>query len=145
MQISIRQIQFTDPEFESCFQIRLTVFVEEQNVPLEEERDEYDETALHFLATGNGTPLGTARVILKDAGATAKITRVAVLPSARKLGVGAALMQHIENSVSAKKFLLDAQTHALPFYERLGYAAYGDPFMEANIPHRHMQKPGGPV
>ena len=141
MQISIRRIGFLDSEFEDCFKIRLEVFVKEQNVPLEEERDQYDETALHFLATVDGAALGTARVILKDAG-QAKISRVAVAKSARRLGVGAALIAHIEAEVTAKQFLLDAQTHALPFYRRLGYAAYGDEFIEAGIAHFHMRKPG---
>ncbi len=142
MRISVKQIHFTDPEFESCFQIRRIVFVEEQNVPLDEERDAYDEIARHFLATGDGVAAGTARVTLKDHGATAKISRVAVLRSARGLGIGAALMKHIENTVTARQFLLDAQTHALPFYRQLGYAAHGDEFIEAGIAHRHMQKLG---
>ncbi len=140
MQLSIKQIRWTDPEFESCFQIRRTVFVEEQNVPLEEERDSYDESARHFLAIADGVAAGTARVISKDDGATAKISRVAVLRPARGLGIGAALMRQIENEVSARKFILDAQIQALPFYQLLGYAAYGDEFIEAGIPHRHMQK-----
>jgi ElaA protein len=140
--INIKQIEFTHPEFESCFQIRRTVFVEEQNVPLEEERDAHDEIAKHFLASADGVAVGTARVILKDDGATAKISRVAVSKSARKLGVGAALMRHIENAVSARQFILDAQIQALPFYQKLGYAAFGDEFLEAGIPHRHMRKFG---
>lgn len=140
MQLSIKQIRSTDPEFEHCFEIRRTVFVEEQNVPLEEERDAYDEIARHFLATADGVPVGTARVTLKDDGVTAKISRVAVSKSARGLGIGAGLMRHIENEVSARQFMLDAQIQALPFYQLLGYAAFGDEFMEAGIPHRHMQK-----
>jgi predicted GNAT family N-acyltransferase len=118
----------------------LEVFVHEQSVPLEEERDEHDATALHFLATENGDPLATARVILKNAGATAKITRVAVAKPARGRGIGAALIREIEISVPVSEYLLDAQTHALPFYERLGYQRYGEEFMEAGIPHFHMRK-----
>ncbi len=140
MPAEIRRIQFADPEFAQCIQIRITVFVEEQGVPFEEERDEYDEAALHFLATAEGAATGTARVLLKDEGNTAKIGRVAVSKSARGLGIGAALIRHIEHEVGASQFLLDAQTHALRFYERLGYTAYGEEFMEAGISHRHMRK-----
>ncbi len=140
MVLQIQQVDFTSPEFARCFQIRLEVFVHEQNVPLEEERDEHDTTALHFLATDNGEALGTARVILKNAGATVKITRVAVAKLARGRGIGAALIRHIEDHLFAPEYLLDAQTHALPFYERLGYNAYGDVFMEGGITHMHMRK-----
>ncbi|MGX1638627.1 GNAT family N-acetyltransferase, partial [Streptomyces albidoflavus] len=35
---------------------------------------------------------------------------------------------------------LHAQTHALGFYERLGYQAYGPEFEDAGIPHRAMRR-----
>ncbi len=110
----------------------------EQNVPLDEERDEYDATALHFLAFYEGKPAGTARVILLDD--AAKITRVAVQKFARGKGIGVALMRHIETALPARRLILDAQVHAVAFYENLGYAPYGEVFMEAGIPHRRMEK-----
>ena len=35
---------------------------------------------------------------------------------------------------------LSAQTHALGFYERLGYTAYGPEFDDAGLPHRWMRR-----
>jgi predicted GNAT family N-acyltransferase len=137
--LRIEQLAFGDPGFAICFAIRLEVFVHEQNVPAEEERDEYDETALHFLAFDGQTPLGTARVLLKPGG-VAKITRVAVKKFSRGMGVGAALMRHIEQTVPAAEYWLDGQTQARPFYEGLGYLPEGAEFMEAGIPHFHMRK-----
>lgn len=140
--LRIEQVAFGDPGFAICFAIRLEVFVHEQNVPPEEERDAYDPAALHFLAYDGEIPLGTARVLLKDGG-VAKITRVAVKKSARGRGVGAALMRHIEHAVPAAAFHLDGQTQALAFYEALGYQLQGEEFMEAGIPHFHMRKKRG--
>ena len=40
----------------------------------------------------------------------------------------------------AVKFLLRSQAHYFPFYERLGYTAYGDEYLDCNIPHRFMSK-----
>ena len=137
--LAIVQAGFHDPEFARCFQIRLDVFVREQNVSPAEEQDAYDETALHFLASAEDGPVATARVLPLGDGA-AKITRVAVLQHARGHGIGAALMRHVEKSVGARAYLLDAQIHALPFYEKLGYRVYGKVFMEAGIPHMHMRK-----
>ncbi len=138
MLVAIRQIAFHEADFALCFDIRLTVFVAEQNVPLEEERDEHEMAGLHFLAEIEGKPVGTARALLKDD--FAKITRVAVLREARGQGIGEALMRHIEVFVPARRFALDAQIQALPFYERLGYIAQGEVFMDAGIPHRRMTK-----
>jgi predicted GNAT family N-acyltransferase len=139
--LRIEQIAFGDPDFATCFAIRAEVFVREQNVPAEVESDEQDATALHFLAFQGDTPLGTARVLLKDRGVV-KITRVAVKKTARGLGVGAALMRHIETAVRAREYCLDGQTQALAFYEALGYRRQGEEFMEGGIPHFHMRKIG---
>ncbi len=136
----IRSIGFHDADFKACFDVRVTVFVTEQNVPIAEEQDEFDETAAHFLAELDGKPVGTARLLMKENGTLAKITRVAVLREARGQNIGAALIRHIEATAPVSRFALDAQVHALPFYERLGYKAVGDVFMEAGIPHRHMRK-----
>jgi predicted GNAT family N-acyltransferase len=35
---------------------------------------------------------------------------------------------------------LGAQSHATGFYEKLGFAAFGDEFLDAGIPHRHMRR-----
>ncbi|KAA0011256.1 GNAT family N-acetyltransferase [Billgrantia pellis] len=117
-------------------EIRRVVFIEEQQVPLEEEWDGRDEASRHFLALRNGIPLGTAR-LLPDG----HIGRVAVLDKARRLGIGAALMRAaIESAcrLGHAQVELAAQTHAIAFYENLGFSAYGDTFMDAGIPHRNM-------
>jgi ElaA protein len=131
--------ELSGADFAACFAIRVEVFVNEQNVPLAEERDALDEGARHFLARLDGVPVGTLR-LLESAAGEAKITRVAVVKAARGKGVGEALMRHAEAATDAAALTLDAQTHALAFYEKLGFAAYGAPFMEAGIAHRQMRK-----
>jgi predicted GNAT family N-acyltransferase len=133
----------TPEEREACFAIRREVFVGEQKVPPEYEYDDHDKVALHFLALHEKKPVGTARVVFKDGGSTAKIGRVAVLKKARGLGTGRAIMQAIEADSDVRQaatFFLESQTYAIPFYERLGYAAYGDEYLDCNIPHRFMSK-----
>lgn len=127
-------------DFAACLAIRLKVFVEEQHVPLEEERDAYDDEAMHFLAWLDGEPVGTARVILK--GEIGKIGRVAVLPQARGTGLGAGLIRAALDALRGQpgvdRAVLGAQTHAIGFYEKLGFAAYGPQYLDAGIPHRDM-------
>ncbi len=140
MSLTIIELRASDPKFEACFRIRLEVFVKEQMVPLEAERDHEDGDALHFLAVEQGVALGTARVVLSDSARSAKIGRVAVLAAARGRGIGTSLIQYIESNVPVSELILDAQVHALPFYERLGFAAVGEEFFETGIPHRRMRK-----
>ncbi|MDV6317417.1 GNAT family N-acetyltransferase [Chromohalobacter sp. HP20-39] len=119
-----------------CSAIRKVVFIEEQNVPQAEEWDGRDPQCLHFLLHVDDRPVGTAR-LLPDG----HIGRVAILEEARGQGLGLHLME--ATLVAAREaghhaVHLDAQTHASPFYERLGFIAHGDEFLDANIPHYHM-------
>jgi len=126
----------------ACFAIRHTVFVVGQSVPIEIERDDYDDTALHFLATDNGTPVGTARIVLM--GDTGKIGRVAVLEEKRGTGLGRQLIKACLAELKAHPEIttakLGSQTHALGFYEKLGFVAEGPEFDDAGIPHRMMHR-----
>ena len=133
----------TTRDIEECFRIRAEVFIVEQGVPADLERDEHDSKALHFIALTDGQSVGTARVVLGDSGTSAKIGRVAVYRSNRGLGIGKLLIAAIEGYPDLKRvhtFYLDAQTHALQFYEGLGYEAYGKEIMDAGMPHRRMKK-----
>ena len=133
----------TTLDIEACFRIREEVFIDEQCVPAELERDEHDSEALHFIALADGQPVGTARAVIKDNGKSAKIGRVAVRRPNRGFGIGKLLISAIEETADLAhvgNFLLDAQMHALQFYVRLGYQVYGAEFMDAGIPHRHMKK-----
>lgn len=69
--------------------------------------------------------------------------RLAVRQVARGLGVGAAVVRGLEGAAAQlglRAVDLHAQTHALGFYERLGYQAYGPEFEDAGIGHRAMRR-----
>ena len=79
-------------DLETCRAIRRVVFVQEQNVPEDEEWDGLDGAAIHLLARDDqGAAVGTARILLADG--TGKIGRVAVLKPVRGTGAGAALIR----------------------------------------------------
>ena len=125
----------------NCHALRRTVFIEEQGVSLEDEVDGRDDQALHLLAIADGTPAGTARILLgSDYG---KIGRVCVLAAARGEGIGAQLIRAAVERLRVQPGILEArlgaQTHALGFYERLGFTAFGPDYMDAGIPHRDMR------
>jgi predicted GNAT family N-acyltransferase len=119
--------------------IRRLVFIVEQEVPQEEEWDGKDEDSWHWLATdASDNPIGTAR-LLPDG----QIGRMAVLADKRGSGVGAVLLeQAVEKArhLGMQEVFLNAQSHALGFYERCGFVAEGDEFMEAGIPHFRMTR-----
>lgn len=136
-----------DAERADALAVRERVFVEEQDVPMDRERDGRDDEAVHLVAYDGDSPVGAAR--LRDYGdhdgdRVGKLERVAVLPERRGEGLGTRLTREAERVAREEGFdrlRLDAQTHATGFYERLGYEAVGEVFPDAGIPHRSMVKP----
>ena len=125
--------------------VRLAVFSGEQKIAEELDLDGRDPDCRHVLAvTAEGVPVGTGRI-----GADGHIGRVAVLAPWRRRGIGSRIMrQLIDHGLArgVRTFHLNAQEAALAFYEKLGFVAGGERFMEAGLPHRRMVKKqgGGP-
>ncbi|WP_374337808.1 GNAT family N-acetyltransferase [Methyloversatilis sp.] len=118
--------------------IRREVFVIEQRVPEEMEWDADDATGVHALALIDECPVGCGR-LLPDA----HIGRIAVRAPFRLRGVGRAVMLALLDAARRRSMPhveLHAQTHALRFYERLGFVAEGPVFDEAGLPHRRMSR-----
>lgn len=127
---------------ECCLALRRAVFIDEQGVTEREEIDGLDDECVHFLAVGDEVAVGTARLWVTPNG-EAKAQRVAVLASHRGQGVGALLMAAVERHAAAAghpELILAAQESAIPFYQRIGYSAYGEEFLDAQILHRWMRK-----
>jgi predicted GNAT family N-acyltransferase len=117
--------------------IREAVFVIEQNVPVELEWDGIDQACVHVIAYAQDrSPVGTGR-LLRDG----HIGRLAVLAPWRGQGAGSSLLQKLIAIATARgtgPVALNAQTHALAFYERFGFVAEGEEFDDAGIPHQPM-------
>ncbi len=117
--------------------IREQVFMQEQGVPPELEWDDLDAAALHLIAeTDAGLAIGTARML-----ANGHIGRMAVLPQWRHQGVGSALLQELVRIACEREDcapFLNAQTGAVGFYQRHGFAVAGGEFLDAGILHQRM-------
>lgn len=125
--------------------IRSAVFIDEQKVPIELEWDDEDETATHFLVLLDGEPIGCARILDRtpphSGNRQASIGRMAILKAYRDSGYGTTLLKALIKycrEQDYEKIILSAQCHAIGFYQRLGFTAEGDIFMEAGIEHRAM-------
>jgi len=119
--------------------LRRTVFIQEQQVPESLEWDEFDVVSQHALAfDAHGQAIGTGR-LLPDG----HIGRMAVLHGWRSRGIGGAILGFLVDCARRRGdtvLHLNAQTHAIGFYERHGFIAHGEEFQDAGIPHRHMTR-----
>ncbi|HEY5802538.1 MAG TPA: GNAT family N-acetyltransferase [Lysobacter sp.] len=117
--------------------VRDAVFVQEQGVPVEIERDALDPLCVHVIARDDrGQPIGTGRLTPDH-----RIGRMAVLPDWRGKGVGDALLCALlaqARQLGWLKVSLHAQVAAIVFYARQGFLPYGERFVEAGLDHQSM-------
>ena len=139
MNISINKLSLTQ-DLTDCFNIRREVFIEGQNISVEDEVDGRDSESDHYLLLLDGKPIATTRVRYIEN--KAKIERVAVLQEFQGQGYGKKLMQHIlkdiKQSSKTEIIVLGAQSYIIPFYETLGFSVCSDEYMDAGIPHKDM-------
>ncbi len=153
-----------DAEFADALAVRFEVFVDEQGVSAEAERDELDDDprTVHVVAfDAGGHPVGAGRLLARFTDvahgvgsghgemdpAAAHIGRLAVTRAARGTGLGRLLMSVLESEALARhgvdgsvRVEMSAQIQAIPFYERLGYECYGEPYLDEGIWHRDAIK-----
>lgn len=140
----MRVVVDPDPTaLEAAFALRERVFIAEQGVPADLERDALDAVAHHVVLLDGERAIGTGRVRLV-APDVAKVERVAVDAARRGQGSGRRVMAALEDrarALGAAIVRLAAQESAIAFYSRLGYTARGERFWDAGLPHRWMDKP----
>jgi len=117
--------------------IRQAVFIDEQGIPPADEWDPLDAGSTHVLVRLKRDPVGTGRLE-----ATGKIGRLAVLKTARRLGIGSRVLGRLIEIARRRGLaavFLNAQLTALDFYDVHGFVAEGAEFDEAGIRHRRMR------
>ena len=145
--VEVREVR-TEVEYAAVLDIRHRVFGDEQRIATAV-ADPDDERGIHALALlpapDGPRAVGTGRLILNHGQrGEAQIAWVATLPPYRGRGVGRVVMTFLLATADAARaplVLLSAQTHALPFYLRLGFFPYGDRFTVHGIEHQWMARP----
>lgn len=120
--------------------IRKEVFVKEQG--FKEEFDGDDKRATHIVGFIDGKSVATAR-ILENPDGSFLIGRIAVRKEFRGKGLGADIIAFAEQVIfeaGGRKIFIHSQHRAIPFYEKQGYCAFGEPDMEEDHPHQMMIK-----
>lgn len=121
--------------------IRKAVFVDEQG--FQNEIDELDDQgkAVHIVLFYDDEAIGTCRYYMQNG--VYKIGRIAVLKKYRGKGYGASLVKVAEEKIyeeGGREVVLSAQVRTRGFYEKIGYVAEDEEFMEEMCPHIKMRK-----
>lgn len=139
MELLIRRFdELENRQLYEILKVRSEVFVVEQTC-VYLDIDGIDPGAVHIFYEDEGKIYGYLRVFWKDA-ETAQIGRV--LSKERGRGFGYKVLQegvkYAVEVMKAEKIYLEAQTYAIGFYQKAGFEAVSEEFLEDGIPHVKM-------
>lgn len=131
--------ELTAKEVYEILKSRAEVFVKEQKITYVDE-DDVDYRSWHVFAMEDGRVTAYLRAF-KDGKDTVKIGRVLTLVHGK--GTGTQLMKYavsqLKDKAGCKKIIMDAQSHAISFYQRLGFTITSEEYLEEGIPHVDME------
>ena len=133
----------TVDEFHDILQLRISVFIIEQNCPYPE-LDDKDKIAFHLIGINKENKILAYTRIFKpgDYYEEAAFGRVVVHQNYRDQKVGFQLVEQtiieIHKLFGNTNIKIGAQTYLNNFYQSFGFHQVGDDYIEDGIPHIHM-------
>lgn len=143
MEWSIKKFEeLTNKELHDLFQLRINVFVVEQNCPYPE-IDGKDIESLHLFKKENDRIIAYARVLPPGLSyPQASIGRVVVDKEFRGKQLGYELVKKAievtQESWKNEPIKIQAQAHLHSFYHSFGFESISEEYLEDNIPHIDM-------
>jgi putative N-acetyltransferase (TIGR04045 family) len=130
-------------ERELHLRIRMEVFVREQGLFAETDRDAHDDEplTLHVLGLCGAEVAGTVRLYPLGESGLWKGDRLAVLPRFRRHGVGAPLVDfavRVAGELGGREMVAQIQLANVEFFERLGWRRLGAVADYCGRPHQQM-------
>lgn len=123
-------------ELIAAYNVRFTVFCEEQNIPYYIETAENELNRIHILGMQGKEPIAAGRMYVING--WLKFERIAVRKAWRSRRIGSKLVNYMVNTgkdMGIFKYKLHAQVSNKEFYKRLGFKTKGKIFIEAGIEH----------
>lgn len=133
--------ELTTKELYEILKSRAEIFIMEQRIRYQD-MDNLDYESLHCFFVEDHRVTAYLRAFYADSDiTTVKIGRVLTLKHAK--GIGRDLMQQsikaVKENMNCTKIRMDAQKHAVGFYEKFGFQTVSDEFLEAGIVHVIME------
>ena len=141
MQFKVKRFgELTTAELYEILKSRSEIFLLEQNIVCQD-MDDVDYDSLHCFLQENGRITAYLRAYYKEDDASViKLGRVLSLEHG--VGLGTRLMQesidYIRANLPCEKLSINAQCHAVGFYERFGFRVVSYEFLEEGVPHVAM-------
>ena len=140
--MELRFIAPDDPRYPDELELRFRVLREPLGHPREAVTFPFEAGSLHLVAIDAGAVIGCV-LFHPESAHEGRLFQMAVTPARQGSGLGRELVRGLEAELLRRGFRevhLHARSPVVPFYEKLGYAVYGQPFTEVGIPHCHMRR-----
>lgn len=131
--------KLTTQELFNIYKLRVDVFVVEQQCPYHEV-DDIDTISHHiYLQNDNSKILAYCRLYEQEV--RYHIGRVIASPKHKGYGtqIMKTALEFATEELHADSIIIEAQTYAKNFYEKLGFTQTSEPFVEDGIPHIRMK------
>lgn len=138
----IRRLTFASPAYDAAVRLRRAVLRAPLGLDFAQEQLAAEDTDIHLGAFDGETLIGVCILTPYQPGIF-KLRQMAVSDAARGTGTGAALLKAAEDAsreAGGTRLVLEARLTARGFYERYGYKAFGDEFVQVTLPHISMDK-----
>ncbi|HEX7457709.1 MAG TPA: GNAT family N-acetyltransferase [Ginsengibacter sp.] len=138
----IKLIDHGTKEYKQMVNLRYEILRKPLNLTFEESELEKEKNDILIGAFEEEKILGCCLLTKVDKDCV-KLRQMAVQNNLQGKGIGASMMHFAENvarDAGYKNLIMNARKTAIGFYEKLGYKASGNEFLEISIPHFLMVK-----
>lgn len=142
MELIVKEFhELTTQDLYEILKARAQIFIMEQEIRYQD-MDNVDYKSIHCYFQDHEKVIAYLRAFYKDDDKKViKVGRVLTLEHGK--GIGKELLQKsiiaIKEKTQCQKICMDAQKHAIGFYEKLGFQVTSDEFLEEGIVHVVME------
>ncbi len=134
--------ELTAKELYEILSARMDIFLIEQNIHYND-LDGIDYRSYHFYFWDKGKIVAYLRAFYEDDTTKENLRIGRVLTRNHGNGLGKKLLNetlnYIKHSIPCQKVCMDAQQHAIGFYEKIGFHVVSEPFLEEGVWHVKME------
>ncbi len=132
----------TEKEWEAYYELRYEVLRKPLGKPAGSERNEGDETGIHFALYEDAVLRAIARLDEVDKN-TCQVRFVAVSTELQGKGYGKTIMLAVEEEgrrIGYKKLILHARDYAVEFYKKIDYTLIGESYKLFDVLQHYLME-----
>jgi predicted GNAT family N-acyltransferase len=140
--MALKQIYYGTPEYEQMVKLRYEIMRKPLGLDFSDEELQKEKDDILIGAFEDEEIIGCC-LLSKINHECTRLRQMAVQKNKQGMGIGESMMQFAENIARDRGYkilMMHARETAIGFYEKYGYKAKGDEFIEVNIRHRIMEK-----